>query len=56
MRRSIVWFLMLLVLAVPGAGCQPRDLASVEIREFDGQKLSSIYDFRENSIKGPQHV
>lgn len=28
----------------------------VEIREYRGQKLSSINDFRENSIKGPQHV
>jgi DMSO/TMAO reductase YedYZ molybdopterin-dependent catalytic subunit len=29
---------------------------SVEIREYEGQKLSSISDFRENSIKGPQHI
>jgi DMSO/TMAO reductase YedYZ molybdopterin-dependent catalytic subunit len=27
-----------------------------EIREYEGQDLSSINDFRENSIKGPQHV
>jgi len=31
-------------------------LASVEIKEYKGAKLSSIEDFRENSIKGPQHV
>jgi DMSO/TMAO reductase YedYZ molybdopterin-dependent catalytic subunit len=31
-------------------------LDSVEIREYQGQKLSSVNDFRENSIKGPQHV
>jgi len=31
-------------------------LESVEIREYEGQKLSSINDFRENSIKGPQFV
>ena len=31
-------------------------LESVEIREYRGQKLSSIDDFRENSIKGPQFV
>ena len=27
-----------------------------EIRESDGQALSSIHDFRENSISGPQHI
>ncbi len=31
-------------------------LRPVEIREYEGQKLSSIDDFRENSIKGPQFV
>jgi len=29
-------------------------LSPVEIREYEGQKLSSIDDFRENSIDGPQ--
>ncbi len=33
-----------------------RKLASVEIREYQGEKLSSILDFRENSIRGPQYV
>jgi len=31
-------------------------LRPVEIREYEGQKLSSIDDFRENSIKGPQFI
>jgi DMSO/TMAO reductase YedYZ molybdopterin-dependent catalytic subunit len=31
-------------------------LENVEIREYEGQDLSSINDFRENSIKGPQHI
>jgi DMSO/TMAO reductase YedYZ molybdopterin-dependent catalytic subunit len=31
-------------------------LGSKEIREYEGQKLSSIFGFRENSIKGPQYV
>jgi DMSO/TMAO reductase YedYZ molybdopterin-dependent catalytic subunit len=31
-------------------------LAPVEIRDYKGQKLSSIDDFRENSIKGPQYI
>jgi DMSO/TMAO reductase YedYZ molybdopterin-dependent catalytic subunit len=28
----------------------------VEIREYEGKNLSSISDFRENSIKGPQYI
>jgi len=31
-------------------------LAAVQVREYKGKKLSSIEDFRENSIKGPQYV
>jgi len=31
-------------------------LDNVEIREYQGEKLSSIFDFRENSIKGPQYI
>ncbi|PIR06626.1 MAG: oxidoreductase [Candidatus Komeilibacteria bacterium CG11_big_fil_rev_8_21_14_0_20_36_20] len=28
----------------------------IEINEYEGQDLSSINDFRENSIKGPQYI
>jgi DMSO/TMAO reductase YedYZ molybdopterin-dependent catalytic subunit len=35
---------------------QPRMLYPEEIREYEGQDLSSISDFKENSIKGPQQV
>jgi DMSO/TMAO reductase YedYZ molybdopterin-dependent catalytic subunit len=31
-------------------------LDSVQVKNYKGQKLSSINDFRENSIKGPQKV
>ncbi len=33
-----------------------RELQSVEVREYEGKDLSSIADFRENSIRGPQQV
>ncbi|MCX6699808.1 MAG: molybdopterin-dependent oxidoreductase [Methanomicrobiales archaeon] len=33
-----------------------RVLAAVEVKNYQGERLSSITDFRENSIKGPQHV
>jgi DMSO/TMAO reductase YedYZ molybdopterin-dependent catalytic subunit len=32
------------------------ELAGVEVREYEGARLSSVYDFRENSIIGPQDV
>jgi DMSO/TMAO reductase YedYZ molybdopterin-dependent catalytic subunit len=35
---------------------QSQPLTSVEIREYQGEDLSSIIDFRENSIRGPQEV
>ncbi|MDD5110776.1 MAG: molybdopterin-dependent oxidoreductase [Patescibacteria group bacterium] len=33
-----------------------RFLDVVEVRQYEGQNLSSVNDFRENSIKGPQFV
>ena len=32
------------------------DLEPQEIREYQGENLSSVNDFRENSIKGPQYI
>ncbi len=34
----------------------PIELDGIEIREYEGMDLSSVQDFRENSIKGPQYV
>lgn len=31
-------------------------LDAVEVKEYHGEKLSSVNDFRENSIKGPQDI
>jgi len=31
-------------------------LSSVEVRSYEGRDLSSVNDFHENSIKGPQHI
>ena len=35
---------------------KPRELVAVEVREYEGEKLSSIEEFRENSIRGPQQI
>lgn len=32
------------------------ELPGVEVREYKGERLDSVQDFRENSIKGPQFV
>jgi len=34
----------------------PTTLAPVEVRSYQGKDLSSVNDFRENSIAGPQHI
>lgn len=33
-----------------------KNLKSMEVKEYQGENLSSVTDFRENSIKGPQHI
>jgi DMSO/TMAO reductase YedYZ molybdopterin-dependent catalytic subunit len=44
------------VFVVSYAPQQAKTLTPGEINEYQGQNLSSINDFRENSIKGPQYV
>ena len=39
-----------------GQRSRPAVLSGVEVTEYNGEKLGSIKDFRENSIKGPQYV
>jgi DMSO/TMAO reductase YedYZ molybdopterin-dependent catalytic subunit len=52
-----------LLATAPLVACSPATPASsggalpgVEVRDYQGQRLDSVNDFRENSIKGPQHV
>jgi len=54
---------MLSAVWLPLSGCAlfrrgqvAEELAAVQVREYQGEKLSSINDFRENSIKGPQFI
>lgn len=62
LRRLLV-ALALAASALATASCAPaaspradRALPAVEVREYKGEKLGSVSDFRENSIKGPQDV
>jgi len=43
-------------LAGKGTIENAEELQAIEIKEYEGTDLSSIVDFRENSIKGPQYV
>ncbi|OGN95598.1 MAG: oxidoreductase [Chloroflexi bacterium RBG_13_51_36] len=49
-------FVAAIPLLVNSGCCTTEGLAPVEVREYEGTDLSSINDFRENSIKGPQYV
>jgi DMSO/TMAO reductase YedYZ molybdopterin-dependent catalytic subunit len=50
----------LLLLLLPHARPTGRDQATlpagIEVNDYQGENLSSVADFRENSIKGPQNV
>jgi len=54
----IVMLFTLLVLAVYyfQNSTQPKKLYPGEVRDYIGENLSSIADFRENAIKGTQHI
>jgi DMSO/TMAO reductase YedYZ molybdopterin-dependent catalytic subunit len=44
------------IVAFAQTSNEPQTLESVEIREYEGKDLSSINDFFENSISGPQYI
>jgi DMSO/TMAO reductase YedYZ molybdopterin-dependent catalytic subunit len=49
---------ILIILPILLTGCVKQDikLDRVEIRNYQGEKLSSVNDFHENSIKGTQYI
>jgi DMSO/TMAO reductase YedYZ molybdopterin-dependent catalytic subunit len=54
---AIVFYLVIVmpVLQRQVSG-ETKALAAVEIRSYQGKDLSSVLDFHENSIKGPQYI
>lgn len=52
MRVCLILLLLLLAGCVSGPGV----VETREVREYQGERLGSVSDFRENSIKGPQYV
>lgn len=69
-RHAPIALFVSAVLLLTAFGCTPGDrattpsrstppaerLAPNEVREYEGRDLSSVDDFRENSIEGPQYV
>ena len=60
---AIILSAVISVILIPNCACEvdvavdkTEELAPVEIREYQGENLSSINDFIENSIKGPQYI
>lgn len=52
----VIFVIFILALKSLSLGGEVIELDGVEISEYEGEDLSSINDFRENSIKGPQYV
>ena len=64
-KKSIIRLITIIVLIasflVSAIRCSPatnetKELQGAEVKEYQGENLSSINDFRENSINGPQYV
>lgn len=57
MNKINMLLLSIFIILLVGCASQNiKTLKSAEIKEYEGQKLSSIGDFRENSIEGPQYI
>ena len=62
LRKTLFWLTLAAatLLGLLGAGmtaqAQSKNVQQVEIREYQGEKLGSVDDFRENSIKGVQRI
>jgi DMSO/TMAO reductase YedYZ molybdopterin-dependent catalytic subunit len=57
--KAIAFVALLSIALAAVSGCEATStsrLQSVEVKEYQGERLSSINDFRENSIEGPQYV
>jgi len=57
-KCNVVSVVIFITLSIFFSGCleESIELDGVEINEYEGEKLSSINYFRENSIKGPQKI
>ena len=61
LSAAVLSVISMLTIAISGCGAgssvdETEELEPVEIRDYEGEKLLSVNDFRENSIEGPQQV
>lgn len=56
MQKPLIFLAAALLLLGCAGQPGPTPLNGTEVRQYQGEDLSSIKDFRENSIKGPQYV
>ena len=54
--KKIIFLLFFIIFIVGCVSENIKELQKTEIKEYQGEKLGSIADFRENSIKGPQYI
>ena len=59
-RTTLAWIVIAAFILGGTAAClnaeKPGELEAVQVKEYDGERLSSVNDFHENSIRGPQQV
>ncbi len=57
-KKYIITLIGIIFIITMLSGCiqENFELDAVEVREYNGENLSSVYEFRENSIKGPQYI
>lgn len=61
-KSTWAFFLILIIIVPLVASCVQSNtdnvtrLKSIELKDYQGEKLSSITDLRENSIHGPQYI
>ncbi|MFA5309687.1 MAG: molybdopterin-dependent oxidoreductase [Dehalococcoidales bacterium] len=57
---SVIAVFIIIATGIGATACTPgsetTQLSGVEVREYQGEDLSAVSSFRENSIKGTQHV
>ncbi len=57
LNKEIILALVLITIILPGCASENvKELQSVEIREYNGENLSSYIEVRDVSIKGPQNI
>ena len=55
-RKICVFIILILLVGFFSPSLGNAAIEEVEIREYEGEDFSSINDFRENSILGPQYI